>query len=99
MDSRVKQIVTPYYCRLALMLCQQARSMLLDEAAGSQASKVCGFVSTLCVENNCDDCIKESDLCSSVAAYCLDKSERDAAREACNAARRLCPKSYLIDGS
>ncbi|MEM3737268.1 MAG: hypothetical protein QXJ75_04180 [Candidatus Bathyarchaeia archaeon] len=73
--------------------------MLQDETAYSQASQLCNFISTLCVESELDECHKESSLCSSVANYCLDESRRKETRETCNIAKKLCPKNYLIDGS
>ncbi|WP_309491879.1 hypothetical protein [Candidatus Hecatella orcuttiae] len=99
MAEKFGQVVVPYYCKLALLLCQQARELLYSGLDLQSASKLCSFISTLCVKNGCSICKEESQLCSKVSETCvLEGGEREA-KNLCDVARRLCPKGFSIHGS
>jgi len=98
-ESKLEQTVAPFYCRLALVLCQHARELLYDDKKYAKASEICKFISTLCSKNNCELCLEESKLCSKVAELCVSPEKIGEARRLCEKARKLCPKSFSIKGS
>jgi hypothetical protein len=97
--SKLEQTVAPFYCRLALVLCQHARELLYDDRKHMNAAPICKFISTLCSKNNCELCLEESNLCSKVAELCASPEKLSEARRLCDKARRLCPKSFSVKGS
>jgi hypothetical protein len=99
MVGRLEQVVEPYYCRLALMLCQQAREMLYGGVGCDDASELCKFISTLCVKNSYSQCQEESRICENVSKKCLHAESVEEAKELCDIARRACPRSFSINGS
>ena len=98
-ESKALQVIRPFYCRLALILCQQARELLYDYESSGYASQICSFISTLCKMNNCQQCWDESTLCSRVSVICTESGKLKEARELCEKARRLCPKSFTVNAS
>jgi len=96
MANKTTQLLGSYYCRLALLLCQQAREHL-NAGNLEEASRLCKFISTLCAKNNYPLCREESQLCSAVASYC-QQGNLEEARRICDKARRICPKSFNVYG-
>ena len=97
MASMVEQLLGSYYCRLALLLCQQARENLYS-GSPKKASELCRFISTLCARNVYAPCHGESKLCSQVAEKCLSGDGLEEAKRICERARKLCPKSFNVYG-
>ncbi|RLI05565.1 hypothetical protein DRO26_01815 [Candidatus Bathyarchaeota archaeon] len=95
-ESKLERTVAPFYCRLALTLCQRARELLYDDSKHSKASEICKFISTLCSKNNYDQCLEESKLCAKVSELCLYPEKLSEARSLCEKARKLCPKSFTV---
>ncbi|MHC1586144.1 MAG: hypothetical protein ACXQTV_01200 [Candidatus Hecatellaceae archaeon] len=96
MTSVTERLLGSYYCRLALILCQQAREYLYA-GKREEAAKLCKFISTLCVKNGYPLCVKESGLCAQASEKCLAGSLEEA-KSICEQARRICPKSFNVYG-
>ncbi len=97
--SKLEGTIAPFYCRLALMLCQHARELLYDDKKYAYASEICKFISTLCSKNNGEQCIEESTLCAKVSELCVSPEKLGEARKLCEKARKLCPKSFTVKAS
>lgn len=97
MASMMEQLLGSYYCRLALLLCQQARENLYS-GSSEKASELCRFISTLCVKNTYTPCRGESELCFQVAEKCLVEEGLEEAKRICELARKRCPKSFNAYG-
>jgi len=98
-SRKLDQVIAPYYCKLALLLCQQARELLYENTTCDQASGLCRLISTLCIRNDCDDCREESHICETVSEKCLQSESLGEARELCDRARRACPKGFSVHAS
>jgi len=96
-ESKVGQLLGSYYCRLALLLCQQARENLYS-GSPEKASELCRFISTLCAKNGYEQCRMESQLCFQVSEKCRRVETLEEAKRLCERARRLCPKSFSAYG-
>lgn len=94
----MKEVIASYYCRLALLLCQQARQ-LYEDSEPEKAAKFCRFISTLCASNNYDQCKAESKLCLKAAEKAMSPTEAKDAKAICEQARKICPKSFSLRGS
>ncbi len=94
--SMLDATLTPFYCRLALTLCQHARELLYDDRKYQSASNICKFISTLCRRNGYPQCVEESKLCEKVSELCRSPEKVNEARRICEVARRRCPKSFSI---
>ena len=97
-DNKVEKIAASYYCRLALLLCQQAR-YLHESSEPEKAAKFCRLISTLCATNDYEQCKEESKLCLKVAEKCISPTEVTDAKSICEMARKVCPKSFNLRGS
>lgn len=98
MPSMMDQLLGSYYCRLALLLCQQARENLYS-GSPKKASQLCKFISTLCLKNCYAPCQSESELCANVAEKCVQgDGGLEEAKRICELARKLCPKSFSAYG-
>ena len=100
MSEKIDNILGSYYCQLALNLCLQAREICIKGDC-EKASKICAFVSSLCMKNNLETCKKETFLCKEFSTSCLQGRGSDSCKKAhllCNEARRLCPKNNVVYG-
>ena len=98
-ENKTVQVLTPFYCRLALLLCQQSRELIYGGANTQYASEICKFISTLCKTNNCKQCTEESTMCLKVSENCVESGKLKEAQILCEKARELCPKSFTINAS
>lgn len=99
--NRVNQIIGPYYCQTALRLCIEART-LYASGDGKKAAEICGFVSSLCSENNFHICTQESTLCAQVSKCCIkgpSSVDFKKGNEICMEARKLCPQNNIVAGA
>ncbi|MGP3703620.1 MAG: hypothetical protein ACKD6N_07635 [Candidatus Bathyarchaeota archaeon] len=94
--SLLDATLAPFYCRLALTLCQHARELLYDDRKYQSASNICKFISTLCGRSCFSQCVEESKLCGEVSELCGSSEKVNEARRICEVARRRCPKSFSI---
>jgi hypothetical protein len=93
----LEKLLASHYCQLALQLCQEAR-MFRVQKRYQEAAEICSFVSTLCVENEDESCMREAKLCASSAKQ-LTEGHYSEAEQTCVEARRSCPKNYVLRGS
>ena len=98
-ENKTMQVLTPFYCRLALLLCQQSRELIYGGANNQYASEICRFISTLCKTNNCTQCAEESTMCLQVSKNCVESGKLKEAQILCERARGVCPKSRTINAS